>query len=299
MIEMICLFLGVCKTHRQHLKAALVSEIVQPSPEKPNTTEGGPSLVQTTFPCTERQVVGNCGSGSVQIDPISSERTNHDHPKPERPGGQDIKPGSTLIAHEEPESARYGLDQTEPLSTIHHSVPTNPGEGHTRVVQSGDLEVQTGGFVFTCSDTENVQTAPIELKKKSSDCSISRTESESGNSHLTDCDSQEMSLSQTSNWSTSSENLSNKLKAKTDNKAREILKVSNLLKSLGFTFPSSLVGGIDPKVKVELEPNNQSVNIDNDFQTSSKVLNQQLTDIAHIFSLLSGVLCVDLDEIEK
>ena len=73
---------------------------------------------------------------------------------------------------------------------------------------------------------------------------VSHKEDISSNSQP--CDSQEMHLSQASNWSSSSENLSSKLKSPSQKKAEEIKVVKLFMESIGHAFPESLLRGINP-----------------------------------------------------
>ena len=59
-------------------------------------------------------------------------------------------------------------------------------------------------------------------------------------------ESQELPLSQSSNWSTTSEGL----KVLTQQKTQDILRISELFHDLGHTFPDSLKAALDPNVSL-------------------------------------------------
>ena len=60
-------------------------------------------------------------------------------------------------------------------------------------------------------------------------------------------DSQEIQLSQVSNWSSSSENLSYRKKSSDLKKVTDVMSVKRLVEELGYAFPESLLTGINPK----------------------------------------------------
>ena len=65
--------------------------------------------------------------------------------------------------------------------------------------------------------------------------------------------SQEIPLSQSSNWSTKSENKSSILKIKTEQKAQDVQKIRDLFQDLGYSFPDSLNAALDPNVRPILQ----------------------------------------------
>ena len=220
-ISKISLEIGVCKTHKQDFKAARLPDTIQSLPEQPTTPEMNPGLVQIVAPRFEGCVEEESDSGLVQIDshgPIGHVADN-------------LSSVLDQLAPLTPERhLADDLVQIADYSPLADYLVSGPVQKNCSSFLPGDAKLR-------CSDTD-VQTDTISLVRESSDCRILRTES--SDSNLTD--------SQTSNWSSSSENQLKKIQTKVDKKSDEILKVSNLYESLGFDFPSSLKVGVDPKV---------------------------------------------------
>ena len=163
---------------------------------------------------------------------------------------------------------KFGSGYQEPeMVTIASEVPD-------RLEKTG-LELET--VQSKCSSNQSLETELLSVnagqrtaeisskRRKLSDCSISRTKSD--DSSLTDSQEIPLPLSQTSNWSTSSENPPDKFSS-AEHKTSEISKISHLFHSIGFTLPDSLKVIVDPSA-------------------SSKILNQQVYDLAQLFGKLT------------
>ena len=109
-----------------------------------------------------------------------------------------------------------------------------------KIVSPGHKEVQQEGLRrHSLKRKINVSEPNYRFTLFSSDDSQSLSLSES----------QEIQLSQSSNWSTKSENKSSILKIKTEQKAQDVQKTRDLFQDLGHSFSDSLNAALDPNVR--------------------------------------------------